>query len=372
MKKLGFGMMRLPVTDPDNGKSVDIDATCRMVDAFLENGFTYFDTAYMYHSYHSENVVREALVERHPRDSFLLADKMPTMFLKNEEDLPRIFDEQLKKCGVDYFDYYLLHDINGSNYDNTAQRLREFEFVSEKKAAGQITHMGFSFHDDAELLERVLTDHPEVEFVQLQINYLDWEHEGIQSRLCYECACRHGKKVIVMEPVKGGTLASVPAEAEKLLRDYAPDASPASWAIRFAASLDEVIVVLSGMSNMDQLQDNMSFMKELKPINPDELGVLNEAVKIIHRSVEIPCTACGYCLEGCPKKIPIPRYFALYNTERLLGSRGFSPQEEYYSNSGVSYGLASDCVKCGKCETACPQHLQIREYLRHVKELFEG
>ena len=248
--KLGFGMMRLPLIEPENDRAVDMRQVERMVDAFIEWGFTYFDTAYMYHDFTSECVAREALVKRHARDSFTLASKLPTMFLKKEDDQERIFGEQLVKCGVDYFDYYLLHSLNGTNYA-TAERLGSFAFVARKKAEGRIRHVGFLFHDRAELLDEILTAHPETEFVQLQINYLDWDNESIQSRMCYEVARRHGKQVVVMEPVKGGALARVPAEAERLFRDLRPDLPPASWAIRYAASLDGVMMVLSGMSSLD-------------------------------------------------------------------------------------------------------------------------
>ena len=245
--KLGFGMMRLPLIEPENDRAVDMRQVERMVDAFIEWGFTYFDTAYMYHDFTSECVAREALVKRHARDSFTLASKLPTMFLKKEDDQERIFGEQLVKCGVDYFDYYLLHSLNGTNYA-TAERLGSFAFVARKKAEGRIRHVGFSFHDRAELLDEILTAHPETEFVQLQINYLDWDNESIQSRMCYEVARRHGKQVVVMEPVKGGALARVPAEAERLFRVLRPDLSPASWAVRYAASIDGVMMVLDRKS----------------------------------------------------------------------------------------------------------------------------
>ncbi len=371
MKKLGFGLMRLPVTDTNNNGSIDENAVLEMMREFIDNGFTYFDTAYMYHRYNSENMVGRTLVKNFPRDAYTLADKLPVRFLKEESDMSRIFEEQLQKCCVDYFDYYMLHDINGSNYEQTAQRLGAFEFISKLKEEGRVREIGFSFHDGAELLEKILTDHPEVDFVQLQINYLDWDDEGIQSRLCYECAVKHGKKVIVMEPVKGGTLATVPAAAEMIFKNYAPDASIASWAIKFAASLPEVMVVLSGMSNMEQISDNMGYMKDFTPLTEEERGVIDNALKVIKGAVDIPCTACGYCVEGCPQKIAIPKYFTLYNTEKLLGYRDFSPQEEYYFNTAETCGKASECIECGLCEEACPQHLTIRDYLKKVAKHFE-
>jgi len=372
MKKLGFGMMRLPKYNNENNRNVDMVAARFMVDEFMRNGFTYFDTAYMYHNYFSEVVVRQTLVESYPRESFKLADKMPTMFLRRAEDMPRIFEMQLMKCGVSYFDYYMMHDVNSSNYDSVVQAFDGFGFISSKKDEGQIREIGFSFHDDAVLLDRVLTDHPEVDFVQLQINYLDWEDEGIQSRKCYETAVRHGKKVIVMEPVKGGTLANVPEAAEMVFKAQDPEASVASWAIRFAASLPNVFMVLSGMSNMEQLHDNMSYMKDFEPLCDAEYETINKATAVLKGAVAIPCTTCGYCLDaGCPMDIQIPKYFTLYNTEKLLGSRGFSPQEEYYFNTAENHGKASDCIGCGNCEAACPQHLKIRDLLVDVKNLFE-
>ena len=371
-KKLGFGLMRLPQLDPEDWGSIDIEQMKQMVDSFLEQGFTYFDTAWMYCGGKSEEAVKEALVSRHPRDSFTLTTKLPAYMLKKEADREWLFQEQLRRTGAGYFDYYWLHDVNSHSLQ-TFDRLHCWDFIREKKEQGLVRHIGFSYHDGPELLDRILTEHPEIEYVQLQLNYLDWDSLGVQSRKCYEVATRHGKPVIVMEPVKGGTLAKVPEELEQMFKAREPDLSVPSWAIRFAASLDNVMVVLSGMSNMEQLLDNTGYMRDFRPLNEEEQKLMLQAAEIINRNITVPCTGCAYCTVNCPKNIAIPKYFSLYNLDlQEIKEKVWTPQRSYYDNLTLEHGKASDCIRCGQCEAMCPQHLPIRKYLEDVARHFES
>lgn len=371
-KKLGFGLMRLPRLDPNNEGSIDLEQTKQMVDTFLQRGFTYFDTAWMYCAFKSENAVKDALTSRHPRESYTLATKLHAAYIHSLDDRDAIFNTQREKTGVEYFDYYLLHDVGVEHYE-IYKKYDCFAWIAEKKRQGLIKHMGFSFHDTAEVLDKILTEHPEMEFVQLQINYLDWDSEGVQSRKCYEVATKHGKPVIVMEPVKGGTLAKLPAAAEALLRRADPGASIPSWAVRFAASLPNVKMVLSGMSSTEQLLDNTGYMQDFASLTQQEQAIIAQAVDIINASIAIPCTGCSYCTEGCPMHIAIPKYFSLYNAEmQELKEKDFTSQGTYYDNLTLKFGKASDCIGCGQCESVCPQHLPIIENLKRVAKQFEA
>lgn len=369
--QFGYGCMRLPVTNADDPASFDYPLIEKLFDTYMDQGFTYFDAAYTYHGYHCEEAVKKALVERHPRDSFELATKLPLRDFKDAEDMERIFNEQLEHCGVDYFDYYLLHNMGTNVYDK-CQKYDAFGFAAKKKEEGKIKYLGMSFHDMPELLDEILGKYGNIfDFIQLQINYVDWEQPNVQSRRCLEVANKYNKPVFVMEPCKGGTLVNLPDEALKLMKDYDPDASAASWAFRFAASQEGVVRVLSGMNSMEQVMDNTSTFKNFKPITEEELAIIDQVREIIEKNTPIPCTACSYCTHGCPKQIAIPQYFALYNSiSRTTGS--FSSQAVYYNNISLKHGKASDCIGCGQCEKACPQHLPIREYLQDVAAKFEA
>lgn len=353
--KLGFGFLRLPHTDD----GVDIEMTSKMVDLFLQRGFRYFDTAYTYLNGKSESYLRKALVERYPRDSFLIADKLPCSHLKNGKTAREIFSEQLLRCGVDYFDVYLLHGLDAEDAEY-AEQMGCFDFLRELKETGLARYTGFSFHDTAEVLDGILSRHPEIDVVQIQLNYLDWDNPIIQSGACWEVCRRHGKPILVMEPVKGGTLASIPTAAQNLLEGEAP----AHRALRFAASCEGVALVLSGMSTVGQVEENTALMSPFVPLTRKEASVLEEAARMIRKAVAIPCTGCAYCVEGCPAGIPIARYFALFNERERDGWQANT--EERYASLVQHFPRANSCLSCGRCESSCPQKLPIIQLLKKV------
>ena len=366
MNKLGFGFLRLPRTDPEDDTTVDFTVLNEMVDTFLASGGTYFDTAYTYLGGMSETAVRRALVERYPRSAFTLADKLPSWKVKKKEDCERYFAEQCGRCGVDYFDIYLLHWLNRENYA-IAEQFDEFAFLQKLKIDGKAGRIGFSYHGDADLLEEILSAHPEVDIVQLQINYLDWESPALEARRCYETAERFHKEIVVMEPVKGGTLASLPEEAEVLLRAHAPQASIASWAIRFAQALPQVHIVLSGMNTMEQLLDNIQADMLL---SDKERELLDAVCTILRQSIAIPCTACRYCVSHCPEKIAIPDYFSIYNEYQRNPADGWKITPVYTAIAGT-HGKASGCIGCHSCERNCPQRIAVSRELSRVAAVFE-
>lgn len=367
--KLGFGLMRLPIINNDE-KQIDMEQFRAMVDDFIAAGGTYFDTAYIYHGGNSETAFKEIVVNRYDRDKFTIANKMPMMIVREESQLEQIFNEQLERCGVDYFDYYLLHSLT-EKYIETCERINAFDFVLKKKEQGFIKKVGFSFHDTAQVLDDLLTKHPEMEFVQLQINYLDYESEQIQSRKCYEVAVKHNKPVVVMEPIKGGVLASLPENFENVLKDRNKEASLSSWAIRFAASLENVFMVLSGMSALQHMEDNLSYMKDFIALTEEEKNVVLEIGEAIRNYTVIACTKCKYCENNCPMGIAIAHYFELYNDYHRYGKAFLNTAIRRYNRASTDKAKASECIHCGACEEVCPQHLQIRELLEKVAESFE-
>ncbi|MDE7245979.1 MAG: aldo/keto reductase [Oscillospiraceae bacterium] len=363
MNKLGFGFLRLP--QAGNG-DIDWPLLETMVDEFLASGGTYFDTAYTYLDGISETALKRTVAERYPRDCFRIADKLPSWKVHSCDDCDRYFQEQLMRCGVDYFDVYLLHWLNQANY-MIAERYDEFDFLNRLKADGKVGKTGFSYHGDAATLEKILQTHPDMDVVQLQINYLDWDDPAMEAHKCYDIAARYGKEIVVMEPVKGGTLANLPEEAARLLRQAAPDESAASWAIRFAQSLEQVSVVLSGMNTMEQIQDNM---RDLKPLSTEEYSLLKNVGAIITKNTAIPCTACRYCVKDCPKAIAIPDYFRIYNAYCRFPAEGWK-MEPVYAAIAQTSGKASDCIQCHKCERNCPQQIPVTEWLTKVAAALE-
>ena len=361
-RNFGFGYMRLPM----QGEEVDLEQTRKMVDTFLDAGFNYFDTAHGYLQGKSEEGIKSCLSSRYPRETYVLTDKLTMAYFKKQEDIRPFFESQLEICGVDYFDFYLMHAQNAEIFKYFKER-RAYETVLEFKKEGKIRHFGISFHDRAEVLEKILTEYPQIEVVQIQLNYADFDDPAVQSRKCYEVCRKHGKPVIVMEPVKGGNLVNLPESAKKVLEDL-HGGSVASYAIRFAASLPGILMVLSGMSTLEQMQDNISYMQDFKPLNETELTAIAKVQEIFHSMHLIPCTACRYCTDGCPQQIPIPDYFATLNAKKV--TPGWNAAF-YYNVHALHGGKASDCVKCGACEEVCPQHLPIRELLEQVAAEFE-
>ncbi len=361
-KRLGFGCMRLPM-----GLGVNKREFSKMVDSFLENGFNYFDTAHPYLAGLSEKAIKDCLSSRYPRESFMLCDKLTRNYFKKEEDIRPFFEKQLDACGVSYFDVYLMHSINGETIGHY-EACKAFEIGQALKEEGKIRHLGISFHDKATVLDKILQDHPEIEVVQIQFNYADYDDAGIESRKVYEVCEKYDKAVIVMEPVKGGTLANLPKEAEKVFESL-NGGSNASYAIRFAASFPQIVMVLSGMSSLQQMKDNISFMKEFKPLDEKELNAVHKVNEILAQQDAIKCTACRYCEEGCPKQIPIPELFACYNSRKNMFDWNSSM---YYHTVTNGKGKAIDCIECGKCEQSCPQHLSIRKELKKVAKTFRG
>lgn len=363
-KNFGFGYMRLPLLE--NGE-VDKEQTCKMVDTFLENGFNYFDTAHGYLDGKSERAIKECLSSRHDRSEFVLTNKLTMAYFKKQEDIRPFFESQLEICGVDYFDFYLMHAQSAEIFQHF-KKCRAYETALELKEEGKIRHFGISFHDRAEVLEEILKEYPQIEVVQIQFNYLDYEDPAVQSRKCYEVCRKYGKKVLIMEPVKGGNLVKLPEDAKKVLDDL-HGGSPASYALRFAAGFEGVLMVLSGMSTLEQMQDNISFMKDFQPLNEKEMEAVHQVADIFHKKHMIPCTACRYCVAGCPKQISIPDLFSCMNAKMVFHDWN---ADYYYNNVHTARnGKASECVKCGKCEKVCPQHLKIREILEDVAKEFE-
>ncbi|NLO46950.1 MAG: 4Fe-4S dicluster domain-containing protein [Clostridiales bacterium] len=361
--KLGFGFMRLPMS----GKDIDIEQTKQMVDLFMKKGFTYFDTAFGYANGKSEEALKTSLIDRYPRESFQIATKLPAWTAKNEKEAKDMFHISMERLGTKYIDFYLLHNV-GQNRKKSFDDFGIWDYVRELKAEGLVKHIGFSFHDRADVLEAILNEHPDMEFVQLQINYADWENGSVESRKCYETALRHNKPIVVMEPVKGGALSNPAESVRRIFESANPTASVASWAIRFAASLENIITVLSGMSNVAQMEDNLSYMEQFKPLDAAELDVINKAREALDAIPSIPCTNCRYCVKDCPKNIAIPDFFTAMNRKMVFndlnGAKG-----EYRLAMMFGSENPAECITCGKCEEVCPQQIEIIDKLKDTVKL---
>ena len=365
IKKFGFGLMRL--SRRADG-AIDVELVKKLVDEFLSAGFTYFDTAWAYPG--SEDAIRQALLERYPREKFQLATKLAAWRATTKDEALKQLDDSLARTGAGYFDFYLLHNL-GDYRTRFFDDFDVWEFAREKESAGLLKHVGFSFHSTPEELDKILTAHPEVDFVQLQINWADWDAPAIESRACYEVAQSHGKKVVVMEPVKGGMLAAPPEQVEKIFRAAEPESSPASWALRFAANLDGVAVVLSGMNSLEQMRDNIATMKNFVKLTPAQEKVIKDARNELAKIPLIPCTVCDYCAAVCPQKLPISGFFAMLNHLTLFGNKTFASRREGWLARARDKNPASSCIKCGRCEKVCPQHIPIRKNLVRFVNEFE-
>lgn len=363
-KHLGFGFMRLPM----QGKQIDTALTRQMVDLFLKNGFNYFDTAHGYHEGNSETAIRECLTSRYPREKYILANKLTDEYFQKKEDIRPLFEKQLKACGVNYFDFYLMHAQNKELYAKFKAK-NAYSIIRTLKKEGKIKHFGISFHDKPNVLEQILQENPDIEVVQIQFNYMDYNDPAIESRNCYKVCRKYNKPIIVMEPIRGGYLANLPPKAMSILNQL-HNGSPASYAIRFAAGFEGIIMVLSGMSTLDQIQDNIRFMRDFKPLNQAETEAIFQVSEILRRQNLIPCTACRYCIQGCPKKISIPDLFACMNAKKVY--HDWNCNFYYDTVHTAKNGKASDCIQCGKCEQICPQHLPVRKLLTKVAQEFDS
>lgn len=366
-KLLGFGMMRLPKVEKDGKEEIVYDKVSEMVDYFLDHGFNYFDTAHGYHQTFSEVAVNKCLSSRHSRDEYILTNKLTAMYIDKKEDIEPFFMNQLKTCGVEYFDNYLLHSVTKNNYDKYVE-CGAFEVVKSLKERGFIKHIGMSFHDSAEFLEKILKKHEEIEMVQIQFNYIDFNDKVVQSKACYDVCRKHNKDILIMEPVKGGKLANLPADARKIIEDL-NGGSMASYAIRFATSFEGVRMVLSGMSSLDEMKDNVAFMSDFKKIDDKEMEAIDKVVEILNSIDIIPCTTCEYCLEGCPQNILIPSMISILNQKKMYETANF---EHNYDLATRQNGKASECIECGNCESVCPQHIEIIDVLKEVVEKIEN
>ena len=371
MTKLGMGMMRLPILDENDFKTIDYDQLYEMVDTYIDAGFNHFDTAFIYHENIGEIAFKKSVADRYPRKSFKIATKLPLFIITDESQLEPIFNQQLENCGVDYFDYYMLHNVSGFT-ENAWKNVDLYSFIQKKKEEGYIKHIGLSTHSNAEFLEELLFEHPELEYVLLQINYLDWEDEGIESRKCLEVAKKYNKPFMIMEPYKGGLLAEVPEDAEKIMKEYNPDKSVISWAMRFVANLD-ACVVLTGASSLKQLEENINEFKTAEPLNNEEHEILKNVSDIINSNITVDCTKCRYCIDTCPEEINIAKIFDLYNKHKILDIEEWTQQGNAYLNYSKlpNVGIASDCTECESCIEECPQKINIPDVLKDVAKTFE-